>query len=142
MTDLNQEHRAYDLLQWAPYSLPGFFDDDLAVVGYYTEIQTQKSDAALKAWDDEHPFVSSSELMAFKELERQGVYSESDFYSPLKAKDGAYSEQLKRRAAPRVIDSSSSPRRESDSGGEGTGLDAFDAKQVLRARRPRRRTRS
>ena len=141
MTDLNQEQRAYDLLQWVPYSLPGFFDDDLAVVGYYTEIQTQKSDAALKAWDDDHPFVSSSELTAFRELERLGVYSDSDFYSPLKAKDGAYSEQLKTRA-PRVINSSSPPRRESDSGGEGTGLDASHAKQSFRARRPRRRTRS
>mgnify|MGYP003642032686 FL=1 len=141
MTDLNQEQRAYDLLQWVPYSLPGFFDDDLAVVGYYTEAQNQKSDAALKAWDDDHPFVSSSELMAFKELERLGVYSDSDFYSPSKAKDGAYSEQLKTRA-PRVINSSSPPRRESDSGGEGTGLDASHAKQSFRARRPRRRTRS
>ena len=142
MTDLNQEQRAYDLLQWVPYSLPGFFDDDLAVVGHYTEVQTQKSDAALKAWDDDHPLVSSSELTAFKELERLSVYSDSDFYSPSKAKDGAYSEQLKQRAAPRVINSSSPPRRESDSGGEGTGLDASYAKQSFRARRPRRRTRS
>ena len=142
MTDLNQEQRAYDLLQWVPYSLPGFFDDDLAVIGFYTEAQSQKSDAALKAWDDDHPFVSSSELTAFKELERLGVYSDSDFYSPSKAKDGAYSEQLKRRTAPRVINSSSPPRRESNSGGEGTGLDASHAKQSFRARRPRRRTRS
>ena len=141
MTDLNQEQRAYDLLQWVPYSLPGFFDDDLAVIGFYTETQTQKSDAALKAWDDDHPFVSSSELTAFKELERLGVYSDSDFYSPSKAKDGAYSEQLKTRA-PRVINSSSPPRRESDSGGEGTGLDASHEKQSFRARRSRRRTRS
>ena len=141
MTDLDQEQRAYDLLQWVPYSLPGFFDDDLAVVGYYTEIQTQKSDAALNAWDDDHPFVSSSELTAFKELERLGVYSDSDFYSPSKAKDGAYSEQLKTRA-PRVINSSSPPRRESNPSGEGEGLDASHAKQSFRARRPRRRTRS
>jgi hypothetical protein len=141
VTDLSQEQRAYDLLQWVPYSLPGFFDDDLAVVGYYTEIQTQKSDAALKAWDGDHSFVSSSELMAFKELERLGIYSQSDFYSPSKAKDGAYSEQLKTRA-PRVINISSPPRRESNPGGEGTGLDASHAKQSFRARRPRRRTRS
>jgi len=141
VTDLNQEQRAFDLLQWVPYSLPGFFDDDLAVVGYYTEIQTQKSDAALKAWDDDHPFVSSSELTAFKELERLGVYSDSDFYSPSKAKDGAYSEQLKTRA-PRIINSSSPPRRESNPSGEGAGLDASHAKQSFRARRPRRRTRS
>lgn len=141
MADLNQEQRAYDLLQWVPYSLPGFFDDDLAVVGYYTEIQTQKSDAALNAWDDDHPFVSSSELTAFKELERLGVYSDSDFYSPSKAKDGAYSEQLKTRA-PRIINSSSPPRRESNPSGEGAGLDASHAKQSFRARRPRRRTRS
>ena len=141
MTDLSQEQRAYDLLQWVPYSLPGFFDDDLAVIGFYTETQTQKSDAALKAWDDDHPFVSSSELTAFKELERLGVYSDSDFYSPPKAKDGAYSKQLKTRAS-RVINSSSPPRRESNPGGEGTGLDASHAKQSFRARRPRRRTRS
>ena len=141
MTDSDQEQRAYDLLQWVPYSLPGFFDDDLAVIGYYTEVQTQKSDAALKAWDDDHPFVSSSELMAFKELERLGVYSDSDFYSPSKAKNGAYSEQLKTRAS-RVINSSSPPRRESNSGGEGTRLDASYEKQSFRARRPRRRTRS
>ena len=142
MTDLNQEQRAFDLLQWVPYSLPGFFDDDLAVVGYYTEIQTQKSDAALKAWDDDHPFVSSSELTAFRELERLGVYSDQDFFFVSMAKNGAYSEQLKTRAAPRVIDSSSPPRRESNSGGEGTGLDASYEKQSFRARRPRRRTRS
>ena len=141
MTDLNQEQRAYDLLQWVPYSLPGFFDDDLAVIGFYTEAQAQKSDAALKAWDDDHPFVSSSELTAFKELERLGVYSNSDFYSPSKAKDGAYSEQLKTRA-PRVVNSPSPPRRENNSSGEGTGLDASHAKQSFRARRPRRRTRS
>ena len=141
MTDLSQEQRAYDLLQWVPYSLPGFFDDDLAVIGFYTETQAQKSDAALKAWDDDHPFVSSSELTAFKELERLGVYSDSDFYSPSRAKDGAYSEQLKTRT-PRVINSSSPPRRESDPGGEGEGLDASHAKQSFRARRPRRRTRS
>lgn len=141
MTDLDQEQRAYDLLQWVPYSLPGFFDDDLAVIGYYTEIQTQKSDAALKAWDDDHPFVSSSELTAFKELERIGVYSNSDFFSPSKAKDCAYSEQLK-TCAPRVINSSSPPRRESNPSGEGTGLDASHEKQSFRARRPRRRTRS
>ena len=141
MTDLNQEQRAYDLLQWVPYSLPSFFDDDLAVIGFYTETQAQKSDAALKAWDDDQPFVSSFELMAFKELERLGIYSQSDFYSPSKAKDAAYSEQLKTRAS-RVIDSPSPSRRESDSGGEGAGLDASHAKQSFRARRPRRRTRS
>ena len=141
MTDLYQEQRAYDLLQWVPYSLPGFFDDDLAVIGHYTGIQVQKSDAAFKAWDDDHPFVSSSELTAFKELERLGVYSDSDFYSPSRAKDGAYSEQLKTRA-PRVINSSSPPRRESNPSGEGEGLDASHAKQSFRARRPRRRTRS
>ena len=141
MTDLYQEQRAYDLLQWVPYSLPGFFDDDLAVIGHYTGIQVQKSDAALNAWDKDHPFVSSSELTAFKELERLGVYSDSDFYSPSKAKDGAYSEQLKTRAS-RVINSSSPPRRESNPSGEGTGLDASHAKQSFRARRPRRRTRS
>ena len=141
MTDLNHELRAYDLLQWLPYGLPSFFDDDLAVIGYYTKTQAQRSNAALNAWDNDHPFVSSSELTAFKELERLGVYSDSDFYSPSKAKDGAYSEQLKTRT-PRVINSSSPPRRESNPSGEGAGLDASHAKQSFRARRPRRRTRS
>ena len=141
MTDLYQEQRAYDMLQWVPYGLPSYFSDDLAVVGQYTEMQVRRSDAALKAWDDDHPFVSSSELTAFKELERLGVYSESDFYSPSKAKNGAYSEQLKRRATPKIINSSSPPRRESDPGGERTRLDASHAEQSLRSRRSRRRTR-
>ena len=141
MTDLYQEQRAYDLLQWVPYSLSGFFDDDLAVVGLYTDIQAQRSDAALKTWDDNHPFVSSAELTAFKELERLGVYSQSDFYSPSRARNGAYSEQLKART-PRVINSFSPSRRENNPSGEGAGLDASYAQQGFRARRSRRRTRS
>ena len=95
MADLSKERRAYDLLQWVPYSLPASFDENLASTGYYTKLQRERSDLALDAWDEEHPYVSSPELTAFKELERLGIYSQLHFYSPSEAKDGKYTARLK-----------------------------------------------
>ena len=54
--------------------------------------QTERSDRALDAWEEEHPFKSSDELTAFRELERLGVYTDADFYSPSKAKNGHYTD--------------------------------------------------
>ena len=59
MTSLDAERRAYDLLQWVPYSLPTEFDPDLADQGHYTALQRERSDRALDAWDREHPSDSS-----------------------------------------------------------------------------------
>ena len=96
MADLSEERRAYDLLQWVPYSLPASFDEDLASIGYYTKLQSERSDLALDAWDEEHLYVSGSELTAFKELEGLGIYSQSHFYSPTESKEnGKYTARLK-----------------------------------------------
>ena len=99
MTNPDAEERAFDLLQWNPYSLPTEYDDDLALVGYYSKTQKERSDRALDAWEKEHPFKSSDELTAFRELERLGVYTDADFYSPSKAKNGHYTIRLKEHRA-------------------------------------------
>ena len=112
MSDLNKERRAYDLLQWVPYSLPAPFDKSLADAGYYTKLQGERSDFALDAWDEEHPYVSGPELTAFKELERLGIYSQSHFYSPTEAKEnGKYTARLKEHLSRSLEGSQIPPRR-------------------------------
>ena len=95
MPDLERERRAWQLLQWVPYSLPTEFDGDLAIQGYYTTLQKQRSDLALDEWDKTHETPTSPELSAFKELEAKGIYNQSTLFSPSKAKDGYYSTRLK-----------------------------------------------
>ena len=89
------EERAHFLLQWVPYSLLAEFDEDLAAQGHYTKLQRQRSDQILKAFEKEHQYECSNELAAFRELERLGVFSQSDFFSPSRAKDGFYTKRLK-----------------------------------------------
>ena len=67
MPDLARERRAWQLLQWVPYSLPTEFDEDLALQSYYTTLQKQRSDLALDEWDKAHEKPISPELSAFKE---------------------------------------------------------------------------
>ena len=74
---------------------PTEYDDDLALIAYYSKTQKERSDRALDAWEKEHPFKSSDELTAFRELERLGVYTQQDFFSPHKAKDGHYTKRIK-----------------------------------------------
>ena len=95
MSALDRERRAWELLQWVPFSLPTEFDEELAAQGYYTKLQKQRSDAALDQWEKDHPAPTSSELEAFRELETRGVYNQKQFFSPSKAKDGYYSSRLK-----------------------------------------------
>ena len=95
MTNPDAEERAFDLLQWNPYSLPTEYDDDLALLGYYSKTQAERSNRALDAWDEQHPYKCSDELAAFRELERHRVYTPADFFSPSKAKNGHYTERLK-----------------------------------------------
>ena len=95
MTNYDREERSFELLQWIPYSLPAEYSDDLALIGYYSKTQTERSDRALDAWEQEHPSKSSDELTAFRELERLGVYTDKDFFSPHKAKDGHYTRRIK-----------------------------------------------
>ncbi len=110
MTNYDKEEIAFELLQCIPYCLPAEYDDDLATVGHYSRTQKQRSDQAIDEWDKQHPYESSDELKAFKELERLGVYSQFDFYSPTKAKDGHYTRRLKQHR-----DDSRQPQRPSGS---------------------------
>jgi hypothetical protein len=105
MTSPDAERRAFDLLQWVPFSLPVPFDPELAEQGHYTALQKARSDAALDAWDKAHPHETSTELAAFHELERLGIYSQAVFYSPAKAKDGYYTRRLRDH-----LSTSSAPR--------------------------------
>ena len=95
MTNPDAEERAFDLLQWNPYSLPAEYNDEQALLGLYSKLQKERSDRALDAWDEQHPYKCSDELAAFRELERLGVYTPADFFSPSKAKNGHYTERLK-----------------------------------------------
>ena len=95
MPDLARERRAWQLLQWVPYSLPTEFDEDLALQGYYTTLQKQRSDLALAEWDKAHEKPASPEPSAFKELEARGIYTRSTLFSPSKAKDDSYTSRLK-----------------------------------------------
>ena len=95
MTNPDAEERAFDLLQWNPYSLPAEYNDESALLGLYSKLQKERSDRALDAWDEQHPYKCSDELAAFRELERLGVYTPADFFSPSTAKNGHYTERLK-----------------------------------------------
>jgi len=143
VTDLNAEEQAFDLLQWVPYSLPSGYDEDEAMCGKYSAMQQQRSDAALNAWDQKHPYKSSDELTAFRELQRLGVYTDQNYFSPSLAKDAFYRQTLKQHTATTgSINDPSPPRRTGDTGAKGAGLDAPNEKQGFRPRRSRRRTRS
>lgn len=142
MTDLNAEERAFDLLQWVPYSLPSDYDEDEAMCGKYSVMQKERSDAALDAWDLKHPYESSEELTAFRELERLGVYTDDDYFSPSLASDAFYRKTLKQHTTTSTSVNSPSPARGNiNPNRKGTGLDAPDAKQGFRSQRPRRRKR-
>ena len=95
MTNPDAEERAFDLLQWNPYSLPAEYNDEQALLGLYSKLQKERSDRELDAWDEQHPYKCSDELAAFRELERLGVYTPADYFSPSKAKNGHYTERLK-----------------------------------------------
>ena len=77
----DSETRAYEMLRWVPCNLQADFNEELAQQGYYTQLQRQRSDQALDAWDRAHSAESSPELQAFRELEPLGDLTQSDFYS-------------------------------------------------------------
>lgn len=81
---LERERRAWSLLRWSTPVEIAEFDEDLAVEGFYTRVQRERSDKALDAFD-KGIFRPLSELDAFRELEKRKVYGESDLYSPDKA---------------------------------------------------------
>ena len=93
------EEQAFQLLRWVPFSFPFSFDDEHALEGHYSKAQRTRSDVAISQWDKLHPFSTSDELAAFEELERYGVFTSKDFYSPSKAKDGHYTDKLRHFSA-------------------------------------------
>ena len=81
---LERERRAWSLLRWSTPVEIAEFDEGLAVDGFYTRVQRERSDKALDAFD-KGIVRPLSELDAFRELEKRKVYGESDLYSPDKA---------------------------------------------------------
>ena len=134
-----QELRAHALLQWVPYALPSEFDVELADQGHYTKLQRQRSSTALDAWDKEHPYVRSDELSAFHELERLGVYTQNDFFSPTKAKHGYYATKLRNhlRGDSGVQPRATSPQAGDRPAGEGFTRSGPDAQSKGKGERPR-----
>ena len=95
MNVFEKEKRAYDMLKFVAYSFPAEFDWELAALGVYSKAQKERSDKALDEFDKENPYESSPELTAFRELERLGVYTQNDFYSPTKATNEFYTKRLR-----------------------------------------------
>ena len=93
---LEREERAWRLLQWGCSAPLAEFNEALAVQGFYTRVQRERSDKALDAFDQElREPPGLSELEAFRILEARGVFSQTDYYSPSKAADGFYRTRLK-----------------------------------------------
>ena len=93
---LEREWRAWKLLQWGSRAEIAPFDEVLAVQGFYTRVQKERSDEALDAFDQEmRKPLGLSELDAFRILEARGVFSQDDYYSPSKAANGFYRQRLK-----------------------------------------------
>lgn len=76
------EERAWELLRWSSPAPIAPFNEELAAEGFYTRVQKERSDKALAEWDKKNPYLPSTELQAFRELESIGVLTEADFFSP------------------------------------------------------------
>ena len=95
---LDREERAWRLLQWGSAAPLAEFDEALAVQGFYSRVQRERSNKALDAFDQElREPPGLSELDAFRILEARGVFSQHDYYSPKRAADGFYRQRLKAR---------------------------------------------
>ena len=87
------EWRAWEQLRFASLLPSAPFDEELAASGWYSAVYRHHSDKGLAEIEaKEKP--PSSELAAFKRLEELGVLTESDFYSPAKAKNQFYTNRL------------------------------------------------
>ena len=96
LADMDAEERAYHLLQWGSPSPLAEFDEALAVDGFYTRVQQERSNTALTAFDKgEEKARPLTELQAFRQLVAWGVFTNSDYFSPEKADDSVYSYEHK-----------------------------------------------
>ena len=144
-SDWAKEERAYALLQWNPYSLPNEFDWELAALGHYSKLQTERSNKALDEFDSINERDASDELAAFRELERLGVYTQDDFFSPTKATQGFYARALREQRGSVLDGTGQGTKRTSQKSADssaavpGTGMAVPNEN---RSHRPRRRPRN
>jgi|TARA_Y100000289_G_C3874978_1_gene125566 hypothetical protein len=111
MVELVKERRAYDLLQWVAYSLPSDYDLSLALKNHYTKLQKQRSDYAFDEFCADNRYESGPELKAFRTLHDLGIFTPDVYFSPSRAKDGYYTDEL--RKCTRVSASTDSPEGQS-----------------------------
>jgi hypothetical protein len=96
MTEIDKEVRAYALLQWGSPAPLADFDEELAVQGFYTKAQRERSDAAVMAFDKQHEGTKpETELMKFRHLQAWGALTHADFFSPEKADNSVYHHEYK-----------------------------------------------
>ena len=89
------EWRAWEMLRFASLLPPASFDEELASQGWYSKAYREHSDRGLAEIEaKEKP--PSAELAAFKQLEQMGVYDQTVFYSPAKAQQSHYTNELTR----------------------------------------------
>ena len=88
---MTPDERAYELLKWQSLAPIGEFDPAFP----YFDVWKAASDKALHQFENEHYYESSDELKAFQYLERLGIFNQSDYYSPSKAKENEYTSRLK-----------------------------------------------
>ena len=96
LADMAKEEQAYHLLQWGTPAPLAEFDEALAVDGFYTRAQQERSNTALAAFDkDEEKARPLTELQAFRQLVAWGVFTNRDYFSPEKADNSVYSYEHK-----------------------------------------------
>jgi hypothetical protein len=128
------EWRAWEQLRFASLLPPAEFDEELAAQGWYSAVYHQHSDRGLAEIEaKEKP--PSSELAAFKRLEEMGVLTESDFYSPAKAKNQFYTNRL----ANQLHSYSNNERTRTRSGRGPKGNQAGSGKAAVEMEKYRRR---
>ena len=143
---MTSDERAYELLKWQSLAPLGEFDPSFP----YFDVWKAASDKALDEFERDSHYETSDQMKAFQYLERLGVYSQSDYYSPSKAKDDDHNyvaelkqhqQQIRGEATtpPRSVDQAGAARRARDPERKGQGPLTTNAEQGVRTwRRPRR----
>ena len=152
-TDANE--RAYDCLQWQALAQLAPYDESID----YVTIQKKRSDAAVSAFEKEHPQKGrNDEMTAYLKLVSLKVIPESEYYSPTEAyppakhqdydperwKGAVYTRRLaeyEASTASRSADKAGTSRGTCNSERKGEGLPFLDEEQGFRIRRTRGRKR-
>lgn len=109
--DFVKEKRAFEMLQWVPYSLPCDYDLLLAAKGHYTKLQTERSDRAFDECSRQNVDKSISELQAFRTLHELGIFSDDTLFSPHKSKSQYYTTILRNQRLSAGSSQVKEPRR-------------------------------